>query len=851
MSTDGNSRPSRLASILVVAAWIALAVAANIVAAVVGAPSPHAQTAAEHQIAQAFPGTGTDAIAYLVLDGAPAARDPLGPADQQYYDAAVKALRADTAHVGSVLDWWSDPLMVPMGTSADGRSGMALVWLRGEAGSGKARESLDAVRSVVRNLPPSPGLRARITVPAAGVGTSFGLSAWQAGAIVAAVAAIALLLVFRAGRSVRSVAGVLLTIGLSFAVAWPLPWCGWLVATLAAALMIGVIAASTLLVTGQDRPPSRHSYREMLPALAAPGAAVTLLTGPLLLARTPGAHGLGLATLGVVVALGASLTLLPAVLGEWAERPAARPIPVLSRVARPALVVALVLGICALPLLGTHWGVGESPVRTSSAHFSPHNRLPDVLMVKATHDLRDPAGLIAIDALSRRLMDIPGVRKVQSAAWPGGVPWADASLSSAAGRLSDQLDRQAATFLPQVTAIKTLGSVLDQVSGSVDELEASVRAGVGGLTQLQQAINSVVSGTRNIKDTAAEASGYLDPVRGWMSGVPDCAADVLCSAVRKAIDPFDRVIADVTVLSEGADRIAAGSTRATGALSATPRAVAQMRSALGQLRSFVPTLQTTIESTIPQVVQLSAFLKNLSVDFANTGEGGFYLPRKALADPSYQHVRQTMFSSDGTATRLLVYSDTTRLDLDAASRAQQIETAVTNATKYGSLVDTETALTGGAQAAATVRADLDHDVTLLAVTMIAVLVLVSAWRGAAGGVLVGLGTAGAFLAGLGVAAALCQYVFYRSLDAAVVPASFGILAACGVPYLVAALAPARQSLAPLVAAGGVLGVGLALVGAGGSIGQVGVVVVIGLVAVTAVAQIGANPGSRVHSTSTV
>lgn len=66
-------------------------------------------------------------------------------------------------------------------------------------------------------------------------------------------------------------------------------------------------------------------------------------------------------------------------------------------------------------------------------------------------------------------------------------------------------------------------------------------------------------------------------------------------------------------------------------------------------------------------MQVSAFLKNISVDFADTGEGGFHLTRKDLADPSYQHVQQSMFSPDGTATRLLVYSDGTGLDFGAAA----------------------------------------------------------------------------------------------------------------------------------------------------------------------------------------
>lgn len=826
---------SRLAKLLVVAAWIAVAVVANALVALAPPPArpsalPARADAANSRLAQAFPGTGSDAIAYLVLDG----RDPLGDADRQYYDDAVRALRADTAHVGSVLDWWSDPLMAPLGTSPDGRSGAAVIWLRGEAGTAKAAESLDAARSVVRKLPPNAGLRARITVPAAARGTELRLAPWQAAAIVAAALLVAALFLLRLGLSSLAVAA--LAAGLSLAVAWPLAaWYGLFAWTVAAVLMIGVVAASALLLTTRER----RGYRATLPMLAAPGAGVVALTGPLLLARTPAIHAVGLAALGVVVALGASLTLLPALPAKATARPGRSwglPQPVRRVVRSPVVAVALVSAVCALPILGMHWGVGDVPAH-SVKQFMASNRLPDVVMVKSAHDLRDPAGLIAIDAVSRRLMEIPGVRKVQSAAWPAGVPWTDASLSSAAGRLSDQLDRQAATFVPQVTAVKTLGSVLDQVSGSVNELEASVSAGVGGLAQLQQAINSVVSGTRNIKDTAAEVSGYLDPVRGWMGGVQDCAADVLCSAARKAIDPFDRVIADVTVLSDGATRLAAGSARATNALSGTPRAVAKMRSALNQLRSFVPTLQTTIESTIPQVVQLSAFLKNLSIDFADTGEGGFYLPRKALADPSYQHVRQTMFSADGTAARLLVYSDQTGVDLAAASRVERIDTAVGNATKYGSLVDSEVTVSGGAALAAAVRAALEHDAILLVLTVITVAALAGMWRGVAGGLSVGLALMGSCLAGLGVTVAVWQFLLHGSVDAAAVPASFAMIAACGAPHLIAALAGAdsRRALAPLAAAGGVLGAGLMFLGTSVALAQTGTAVAVGVVLLAAMA----------------
>lgn len=167
----------------------------------------------------------------------------------------------------------------------------------------------------------------------------------------------------------------------------------------------------------------------------------------------------------------------------------------------------------------------------------------------------------------------------------------------------------------------------------------------------------MLAAARNLKNKTTELSEYLETIHTWIVGFTNCPDDVLCTAMRKVIEPYDIVVTGMNELSTGADRISAISTQTMSALSSAPRMVAQMRSALAQVRSFVPKLETTIQDAMPQIAQASAMLKNLSADFADTGEGGFHLSRKDLADPSYRHVRESMFSSDGTATRLFLYSD--------------------------------------------------------------------------------------------------------------------------------------------------------------------------------------------------
>ena len=224
VSADDNHRSSRLANLLVVAAWIAVAVIANVIFALTPAKTTgsallpqHAQTSTTSRIAKAFPGTGTNAIAYLVLEG----RGTLGPDDQNYYDAAVSA--SARRHQARGI---RPRLVVRSPYRPDGNRPRGPVRYRTGVAGGRGRERPGA--GIARScpvggpqLPPTAGVTARITVPATTNGMPLHMSAWQGAAIVVVVAAIAALLL-RARQSRKAAGIMLLTAGLSIAVAWPL-----------------------------------------------------------------------------------------------------------------------------------------------------------------------------------------------------------------------------------------------------------------------------------------------------------------------------------------------------------------------------------------------------------------------------------------------------------------------------------------------------------------------------------------------------------------------------------------------------------------------------------------------------
>jgi len=99
----------------------------------------------------------------IVLEG----QNPLGADAHAYYDQIVKKLDTDTKHVEHVQDMWSDPLTGAGAQSNDGKAAYGQVYLAGNQGEALANESVEAVQSIVKSVPPPNGVKAYVTGPAA------------------------------------------------------------------------------------------------------------------------------------------------------------------------------------------------------------------------------------------------------------------------------------------------------------------------------------------------------------------------------------------------------------------------------------------------------------------------------------------------------------------------------------------------------------------------------------------------------------------------------------------------------------------------------------------------------------
>ena len=131
-------------------------------------------------------------------------------------------------------------------------------------------------------------------------------------------------------------------------------------------------------------------------------------------------------------------------------------------------------------------------------HFPPNRLLPEIVLITSSHDLRNPAGLIAIERVSKKIMDTPGIYLAQSASRPTGSIPEQAALTAQSGIIADQLDNGMTQLSHRLGSIDQLSSTLNQFSSAIEQLQNGLAGGVGGLGQLNGGIGEMQSGLKTV-----------------------------------------------------------------------------------------------------------------------------------------------------------------------------------------------------------------------------------------------------------------------------------------------------------------------------------------------------------------
>lgn len=505
-----------------------------------------------------FDQTPSNNFVYVVLER----NQRLGAGDRQFYDALAAALGSDHRHVYAVTDLWSQPATAAGAQSTDGQAVSVMVRLAGMLGTAQARDSVNAVRATAQKLGPPAGLQVHVTGPGATIVDEFSAIDRQMLGITAATIGLILLLLLVVYRSPVAAAIPLISVGLALALARAVVAAlgqanvvevSLFSVALMAAMTLGAGTDYAIFLVGRYHEARRGgvapaqaltvAYRSIAPVVIGSALTVSVALACLVFAHVGSFRSAGLpCAIGILATMVAALTLTPALMSLAVRRRYLEPRP--SRTARrwrrvgttvarwpgPILVAALGLTLLvALPLAGMRIGFNEPAATPSSTdsnrgyasagrHFPENALLPDVIAIRADHDLRNPAGLIAIERITRHIMAVPGVRAVQSASRPDGKVPEQATLSYQAGVLGRQFGDTVDSLTQRLARVSELDGALAQTQQAVDGLGNGLHGGSAGLADMSGAADDMRAGMDGLQRNVTTVSGYLDPLRDRPGG---------------------------------------------------------------------------------------------------------------------------------------------------------------------------------------------------------------------------------------------------------------------------------------------------------------------------------------------
>ncbi|TQR82638.1 MMPL family transporter [Mycobacterium hodleri] len=769
--TDRTGHTIRRFSPLIVLFWLALAVATNVFVPqlekvaeahnVSLSPQDAPSLQASKQIGKKFQQYDSDSAAMIVLEG----DQPLGADAHHYYDDLVRKLSQDTTHVEHVQDFWGDPLTAAGSQSSDGKAALLQVNLAGNQGESLSNQSVDSIREIVNRSTPPPGVKAYVTGAAPLVTDQFEVGrqgTLKTTLITLGVIAIMLFFIY---RRLTTVFLVLFTVMIELTAS------RGVVAVLANAGIIELSTYSTNLLTllviaagtdyaifilgryhearhvGEDRVTAYATmYRGTSHIILGSGLTIAGAVFCLTFTRLPYFQSLGVpAATGVLVAVVAALTLAPALLSigrHFGLFEPARPLntqgwrrigTAIVRWPGPILVATIavaLIGLLALPAYKTSYDArpyipATAPANVGYAaaerHFSQARLNPELLMVEADHDLRNPTDMILLERVAKAVFHTDGIAQVQSITRPLGTPLDHTSIpfQISAGSSAqiqnlpfqkaraDDLLKQVATIDDGVRVLREQYA-LQQQSAEVTDEQA-------------KAFQQTVATAQDLRDKIANFDDFFRPLRSYFYWEPHCFDIPVCAALRSIFDALDGIDALTDQLGD-----VAGSIAKLDALQ--PKLLALFPPQLANQQTNRDLTMTNYATNSGINNQSAASLQNATAlgqayDASKTDDS-FYLPPEAFTNPEFIRGLKLFLSPDGKAAQMIITHEGDPATPEGISHIDGIRHAAQEAVKGTPLAGSKLYLAGTAATYKDIQDGAKYDLMIAAIAAMSLILLI-------------------------------------------------------------------------------------------------------------------------------
>lgn len=680
-----------------------------------------------------FEESDSDSMAMIVLES----QNELGDSAHDYYDELVRQLRADTTHVQHVQDYWGDTLTASGAQSDDGKAAYVQLNLAGNQGQTLANESVEAVRGIVDRSNPPPGLDVYVTGPAPLVTDMYhaGDASILKITIVTVIVIITMLLFVY--RSITTVILLLLMVGVQVQAARGVVAFlgdhgvfGLSIFSINMVVSLGLAVATDYGIffvgryhearqAGEDRETAFYTtYRSVAKVVLASGLTIAGATLCMSFARLPYFQTMGIPTaIGMTVAVLVALTLIPAVISvgskvglfepkrkvmvrRWRRIGTAIvrwPGPILAATCAVAFV-----GLLALPAYETSYDdrlylPKDIPANVGYAaadrHFPESRMTPDILILEADHDMRNPADFVVLHKLAKHVFAVPGISMVQSITRPEGTPIERTSIPF-------QISLQAAGMLQILPfgkeRMNDLLKQADDMQRMIDQMERTyaLMQKINSITADTIAINKEVAKTTDeLRDHIANFDDFFRPLRNYLYWEPHCSNIPICFAIRsvfQGLDGTDAISQQLHIIQRYIDEMQVLQGQV---LTNFPPLIAFMKT----MRVMSLTMHSTMSgmfAIIDDATTNATALGNAYDESQN--DDSFYLPPEVFENEDFKKAMSLFFSPDGKSVRLILSHRGDPGTPEGIARMDKVRTAAQEALKVTPLENAKIDLAGTA-----------------------------------------------------------------------------------------------------------------------------------------------------------
>ncbi len=492
-------------------------------------------------------------------------------ADRSYYDGIITKIRSNESQIDSVQDLLGDPATTQIAASKDGKAVYAIVRFHGGVGSATQREGQSFIRALIDHTPKPGGLAVYLTGPAPTIGDEIAAQDHSVTRITAVSVGMIVVLLLCVYRRFSTILVPLLSVGLALAVSRPIVAFLGMHAGLDVSIFSVMLLAAIVLGAGTDYAVfllsgyhqgrrQGESVHESIVTSASQISGIIVASGltvaascavmsatQISLFRTTGLP----CSIGVIVAVLAALTLVPALLSTLGRRGFVEPrsegtsrywrrVGVLI-VRRPAWVLTASLAILLALAAPTYWmstGYDEramQPATTPSnqghdaiaRHYEVSELTPDVLLIEADHDLRNSADFAALNSVVRSIQKVRGVSEVRGPTQPEGKAIPEFTLSGQNRVLADKLTSAIQGLSDNQPKLGELEDGIQRLTDGLGQLSAGNALAAEGSGRIQNGMEQLRDGLIAALNGSNELSGGADRLANGSQEMADSIDSVV------------------------------------------------------------------------------------------------------------------------------------------------------------------------------------------------------------------------------------------------------------------------------------------------------------------------------------